>query len=333
MSIAAIVTRGMDATGIASIVQHGLSASAGLPQPPPGGFQYATTTSISPPVGEFSLQQNAVPAIAVGDVAIVSLTTSPSVYPVVVNGDGTIIIHSNGDRSRQQIQYQYFRLSTGKIDDPLTNAWIDELAPHWNTGVLLRNASINVAITAINLAASGFATSFTGDTLSFALASGALPPGIALSSAGMLTGTPTILGAYTFTISAIDSTGASMESPASTIFVTGTVPVTVAVPNLVGDDSTAATSALTAASLIVGAITSTNSDTVAIGLVLSQLPAAGTVVNTGTTVSYILSSGPAVPGSPTLLVPNVVGLTQEQAQSTLATAGLALGTAKSSYDN
>jgi hypothetical protein len=46
-------------------------------------------------------------------------------------------------------------------------------------------------------------------TIAFALTTGALPPGVTLSPAGTLSGTPTDAGAFTFTIAATDSNGCS----------------------------------------------------------------------------------------------------------------------------
>ncbi len=46
-----------------------------------------------------------------------------------------------------------------------------------------------------------------GDTFTFTLTAGALPPGLAFSAAGALTGTPTLVGTYTFTVTATDPVG------------------------------------------------------------------------------------------------------------------------------
>ncbi|MDY3557796.1 putative Ig domain-containing protein [Gemmata sp. JC673] len=43
----------------------------------------------------------------------------------------------------------------------------------------------------------------------YTVTAGALPPGVTLSAAGQLTGAPTAVGAYTFTVAATDSSGAS----------------------------------------------------------------------------------------------------------------------------
>jgi len=90
------------------------------------------------------------------------------------------------------------------------------------------------------------------------------------------------------------------------------------VPNVVGATQTAATTAITGASLVLGTVTNATSGTVPIGNVISESPAAGTPVNGGTAVDLVISSGVAVP--------NVVGITQTAAATAITSAGLVVGT-------
>jgi beta-lactam-binding protein with PASTA domain len=93
------------------------------------------------------------------------------------------------------------------------------------------------------------------------------------------------------------------------------------VPDVVGLTEAAATSAITAVdNLAVGNITYDYNDTVAQGLVLSQNPIAGAIVPTGTTVDIVISLGPQI------LVPNVVGQTQADANSAIIAENLIVGT-------
>jgi hypothetical protein len=66
----------------------------------------------------------------------------------------------------------------------------------------------------------------------------------------------------------------------------------VSVPNVVNTTQAAATTAITGAGLALGTITNTASSTVAKGSVISQNPAAGVSVSTGSSVSLAVSSGP-----------------------------------------
>src|SRR5205814_7753908 len=66
---------------------------------------------------------------------------------------------------------------------------------------------------------------------------------------------------------------------------------TVAVPNVVGQTQSAATSAITGAGLTLGAVTRQSSSTVAAGSVISESPPGGTKVASGSAVSLVVSSG------------------------------------------
>ncbi len=79
--------------------------------------------------------------------------------------------------------------------------------------------------------------------------------------------------------------------------VTG--PGDVAVPNLVGQTEQAAIALLLTDGLTPGEVTEEFSDTVAEGLIVSQVPRSGTIVAAGTPIDYILSSGPEPTLAPT----------------------------------
>jgi Protein of unknown function (DUF2612)/PASTA domain len=93
----------------------------------------------------------------------------------------------------------------------------------------------------------------------------------------------------------------------------------VTVPNVVGDTQSAATTAITGAGLVLGAISSGYSS-LAAGLVAAQVPAAGTLVPVGSSVGITISLGPAE-----VVVPNVVGLDAATAEGVIAAAGLTVG--------
>jgi YVTN family beta-propeller protein len=95
------------------------------------------------------------------------------------------------------------------------------------------------------------------------------------------------------------------------------LPPGVLVPNVTGDTQAAATAALTAAALTTGNISQQASTTVAPGSIISQSPAAGTLVASGTPVALVASTGVAVP--------DTVGKSQASASSAITAAGLAVG--------
>jgi DNA-binding beta-propeller fold protein YncE len=75
-----------------------------------------------------------------------------------------------------------------------------------------------------------------------------------------------------------------------------TAPVQVAVPNVVGQTQAAATTAITGAGLSVGVVSQQSSSTVASGSVISESPAAGTNVSSGSAVNLVVSMGSSSDG-------------------------------------
>ena len=76
--------------------------------------------------------------------------------------------------------------------------------------------------------------------------------------------------------------------------VFSTTVVSSSVPNMMGDTQAAATTAITGASLVVGTVTQQSSGTVPSGDVISETPAAGTSVASGSAVNLVISTGQGV---------------------------------------
>lgn len=99
-----------------------------------------------------------------------------------------------------------------------------------------------------------------------------------------------------------------------------------AIPNVVGSLEAAATSTLTTAGFLKGAVTTTSvgATTVNDGKVKTQTPAAATVANLGTSVALVKYLAPTVP--------NVLGLTETAANAALVAVGLVKGAVTTSAD-
>lgn len=106
-------------------------------------------------------------------------------------------------------------------------------------------------------------------------------------------------------------------------------PPTVAAPNVVGLSQANAGTSLDAAGLMVGSVSQQPSQTVAAGDVISQDPVAGTIVIVGTDVDLVVSSGPP----PMVVVPDITGQTQAQAEAAIVGANLVVGTITDQNDN
>ncbi len=105
----------------------------------------------------------------------------------------------------------------------------------------------------------------------------------------------------------------------------GPAPV-VSVPDVVGDDQATAVAAIEVLGLVVN-VTTSPSVTVPADHVISQDPAAGTLVTSGTAVVLVVSSGATEPVS----VPAMVGLSRAEAETVLAAAGLVVGSVIQTY--
>src|ERR1700688_4371365 len=114
-------------------------------------------------------------------------------------------------------------------------------------------------------------------------------------------------------------------SPVNLVISSG--PQMVTVPNLEGLTQDPATTAITAAKLMVGTVTQQTSNTVAAGKVISQDPANGSSVAQGSPVNLVISSGPQI-----VTVPNVEGLT-DAATTAIAGAKLTVGTVTQQSSN
>jgi beta-lactam-binding protein with PASTA domain/tRNA A-37 threonylcarbamoyl transferase component Bud32 len=117
------------------------------------------------------------------------------------------------------------------------------------------------------------------------------------------------------TMGTLPKAGAKVEPGAAVVLLYSAGPAPIGVPDVSGLDEIEATSRLTAAGFKVSR-TLEASSTVPSGTVIRTQPAAGTQVPKDSTVTIVVSSGPAQ-----ATVPDVTGQTQSAATSTLKSAG------------
>jgi beta-lactam-binding protein with PASTA domain len=123
-------------------------------------------------------------------------------------------------------------------------------------------------------------------------------------------------------ISQDPASGSSLAEGSRVNLVISSGPQMVTVPNVERLTQDDATTAVTAAKLMVGAVTQKASNTVAAGKVISQDPANGSSLAPGSQVNLVISSGPQM----TVAVPNVGGLNQAAATAAITGAKLMVGT-------
>ena len=153
----------------------------------------------------------------------------------------------------------------------------------------------------------------------------------ALTSAGLAVGTVTTQAHASIPAGDVisqDPAGGTTAQPGTAVDLVvslGANPATV--PNVVGQSQSAAESAITAANLVVGSVTTQNDPSVPAGDVISQNPAGGSSVAEGSAVDLVVSLGPAP-----VTVPNVVGLSQAAAESAIVSANLVVGSVTTQND-
>jgi len=98
-------------------------------------------------------------------------------------------------------------------------------------------------------------------------------------------------------------------------------PGTTAVPDVTGLTTAEAITSIVSAGLTPGAVSNEFSDTVPMGLVISQDPTGGAMVAPASTVDIVVSLGVG-----TTTVPDVTGMTEAEATAEIGVAGLIVGT-------
>ncbi len=140
---------------------------------------------------------------------------------------------------------------------------------------------------------------------SYTVVAGSLPNGLVLSSAGALSGTPTVDGSFNFTVSATDTYGASSTSSYGLIVrvqapIAGTTTITVAA-NSTGNVIAPNLSGGAAASLAIGSAPSHGTATVA-GTSFHYTPAAGFSGTDSFSYSATNATGTSAPATVTVTV-------------------------------
>src|SRR6202035_400110 len=128
-------------------------------------------------------------------------------------------------------------------------------------------------------------------------------------------------------ISQDPASGSSVAQGSPVNLVISSGPQMVTVPNVRGLTQDAATTAITAAKLMVRTVTQQTSNTVAAGNVISQDPTSGSSAAQGSPINLVISSGPQI-----ATVPNVEGLT-DAATTAIVGAKLTVGTVTQQTSN
>jgi beta-lactam-binding protein with PASTA domain len=245
-------------------------------------------------------------AAGTGATGAASAATGPSTVGLTTTAPGSLVYGVGNDSARavartlganQTMTHEWIDTAAAQtfwvqsIASPVANAGtlatINDIAPtsdRWNLAsveILAGNASQpTVAVPAV-----------VGLTQAAAASS--------LSGSGLTVGTVTSASSTTVPAGAVISqnpiAGTQVASGSAVALVVSSGLAQVATPDVVGLTQAAATTSITNAGLSAGTITTVSSATVPTGEVISQSPAAGTLVAPGSAVALAVSSGSAVP--------------------------------------
>ncbi len=146
---------------------------------------------------------------------------------------------------------------------------------------------------------------------------GSTPPGCLSVGTVTLQASATVAAGLVISQSPVPNIPVPTGTSVNLIVSAGT---SIAVPNVVGQTQSNATTAITNAGLTLGTVTQGFSADVPAGQVISQFPAAGAGAVIGSPVNLVVSTGPAP-----VIVPNVVGQPQAAAKAAIEAAGFKVG--------
>ena len=179
-----------------------------------------TTTQINCGTSAASATVTAPTALAVGDTLVVSYTDCNNYNLTRSNFAENSVYNVNGASAQTQTLTVYAGATTaGTTLSTLTGSSggtsktitiVQAAADPWTTKTPPTTGVLGTPYSGYTFAATGGSNYVTG--------SGSLPPGLALSTGGVLSGTPTIPGAYTF---AVTATGVSSSTGNITVTISG----------------------------------------------------------------------------------------------------------------
>ncbi len=271
---------------------------------PSAAFTFPVANSAGPPVlgitkthtGNFNAgQQNAQYTIQVSNTGTGATVGPVTVTEAVPSGETLVSMSGSGwtcvsgGTTCTRSDSLNAGLSYGAITVTV-NVAAGASSPQVNTAMVSGGgASSATATNSTTIIAEVSVPNVVGDTQSAA--------STALQSAGLVTGTVTMMSSGTVAsgkvISENPTAGTQVVAGSAVNLVVSSGPAQVAVPNVVGDTLSAATTAITGAGLVVGSVTTQSSTTVAPGNVISESPTAGTSVNTGSAVNLVVSASSA----------------------------------------
>lgn len=253
---------------------------------PPTGKQYVVV-DVPWDAEDESILDGASPAAVDGDIIEIDTLSSGS-YAITCEDDGTFVIASGGDTSRQDFDARFYDVSIAAwSDDPAVTFYVNSQAPTLvdPEDPVVYYAVVDEVSDAVDLLL--LATDPQGDTLEVSFPDEALPTGLS-ESAGVVTGTPTVRGGTYVTVRYTNLAAQYVDG--SVLFGVGDL-----VEDYETDDFETTKTALELLGWVV--IGSPHySSSIAAGAITGQSEAVGTILIPGDEITLFYSSGPAPGG-------------------------------------
>lgn len=199
---------GLDSTP-ALLLRRWFSPYKGLVQVPPAGQVYQDFLTLPPSGGAASVVAGASPAVQNLDVWQLPLVDDQG-YPIVPFSDGTYEILTGGDTARQSFTSNIWSATQIPGFYGAFITYSNDVGPSQVLPVPPRSQTVGQPIAPFDL--TPYVSSVERDPLTFSVTPGfTLPAGISLSSAGVLTGTPTVIASTLMSIRATDLPGESID--------------------------------------------------------------------------------------------------------------------------
>jgi uncharacterized protein (TIGR02217 family) len=280
----------------------------GYPAHSPGAFGrsllgYQTLRALgTPPGGSDSLKTRITPNMVDGDLYIAGVATP---YRFQLRQDGTYFYNASGDETRQLIAVAAYQMATGLVGEGIFAVNDDAPRPVgatlFNTATYAYSQPLSVQLAARDL---------QGDAITFTVQAGTFPPGLTLSSSGLVTGTPTTYGAFGFTIRLSDAYGAFTDSIEQ-------VTIAAVLPDFVSVRQLRSQAEATVTAMGLSFTDSSVASALPVNTVVGQFPPAGTVVTGATTVVFTYSDGSLFSQPANVFPSNIAGLTWNGTRSML----------------
>jgi hypothetical protein len=159
-------------------------------------------------------------------------TLSKGIYPTIWT-QYTITISGLPAPTSGRLAFRYFATSAGAVGTNGQFIGIDDFVytPYICPIFTISPASLTNGIAGTSYSATLSQTGALGAP-TFAITAGALPPGLTLSSAGKISGTPTATGTFNFTITASDASGCSGSVSSSITVLCPANPITFSLSDI-----------------------------------------------------------------------------------------------------